>query len=319
MLLLDQVVQGARVTVMRNRAGRDYAVPGPGAFADALRACSVRYVLDRAASRQCSALFRASGDIPKADDHLTRFPAERFWLETFSNEFEEVAAASQDGNRVGFLVRTDPGARAGRITCFGQSPKGAVEYLGCSVVFGFDGALPVQTGPRFRINTADMPRISELLECARIEIAASHRAVYESSPATLEGMLQLMAPGAWIAIPTLLSFSALLNTRAALVEERSKLVKLNAARQKQSRPELLEHVAVRLDLSRPVPTYASGAEHVGTRRTPRLHYVRGHQVYRGGKSFWRTSHLRGDGDRQLSRTVLVTASPKPSQDRSAPR
>lgn len=307
MLLVDSVVQGAPITVMRNKEGRDYEVPGPGTFAEALGRCSLRYVLDRAASRQCSSLFRTDGDIPGPSDVLTRFPGQTFWLETFRDGEEDGEAAWHSGSRIGFLVEVDHDGRAGHITCFSERSDGRAEYLGCVIAFGFDGALPPPRGPRFRINPIGLPAVADLLDCARLEIAGTHRDVYTSSTRSVEAMVTLMASSAWVALPMLLSFSALLNTKSILAERRSDLVRLNAIRRKQARPELLEHINVRLDLTRRSGFAGDTLAGLGARRIPRLHFVRGHTVRRGGKSFWRNSHLRGEGDEVPTRTVNVTA------------
>ena len=315
MILIDRVVQGSMVTVIKDKSGGLHAMPGPGTFAERLRACPLRYVLDRPASRQCSSLFRGGGDIPRLEDPLTRLPAESFWLESFGDP-DSPSGQWHEGRRLGFLCEAEDQGRTGRITFFGEDLGGEPVYLGGSVVFGMDGALPKPCGIRFNLNTVNLPEVADLLRCARLEISETHKAVYSSSHDTMVAMTRLMGDTAWCALPMILSFSALLNSNMALSGRPSDLARLNAARRKSGRPELLDHVAVRLDLSPRSDREHTGGADVGNRRTPRLHYVRGHRVQRAGKTFWRSSHLRGEGEAAPIRTVNVTAS-RPMQHRRA--
>jgi hypothetical protein len=83
------------------------------------------------------------------------------------------------------------------------------------------------------------------------------------------------------------------------------LERLNKARAKCGKAALLDQMEVFAPL---LPEYKS--EHGGgsgaSRRTCRLHHVRGHLVRRGSTLFWRVPHLRGSARAGSLRTRTVT-------------
>src|SRR5258708_11567691 len=83
------------------------------------------------------------------------------------------------------------------------------------------------------------------------------------------------------------------------------LERLNRARAKSGKAALLEQIEVFAAL---LPEFQSnGSNGSGaSRRSPRLHHVRGHLVRRGCKLFWRVPHLRGSARAGSVRTRTVT-------------
>jgi hypothetical protein len=108
-----------------------------------------------------------------------------------------------------------------------------------------------------------------------------------------------------IDIPVLLAFFLLLTTRPSLPRRPLMLERLNMARAKTGKAALLEQVEVFAPL---LPKYRSdfGSGSGASRRSRRLHHVRGHLVRRGSKLFWRVPHLRGSARAGCLRTRTVT-------------
>jgi hypothetical protein len=83
------------------------------------------------------------------------------------------------------------------------------------------------------------------------------------------------------------------------------LERLNEARARSGKVSLLEQIEVFAPL---LPEYKSGGGSASdaSRRSRRLHHVRGHLVRRGSKLFWRVPHLRGNARAGAVRTRTVT-------------
>ena len=304
MKLLDLVAQTAAPRTFRDKHGRSMRYSAVADAAADLKECPIRYVLDRAASAQCNDLVISAPELFDASDSFLRLPSDNFWLEWFGDP-EEGSTQIFGRDRMGALVRADEGGRRGEIRLFWPDSVG----VGCTsgaVIFDLDHPIkvPEKSQHRFRMSHRDLPHIDALLRHTALEMdpewvefmshwTADDRASY----------LSWLASSAWFGIPVLLSFSAILNSGGLLDSRNSDLARLNKSRTASRKAPLLEHVEVsmRLGLSHASGFVSSG---LGERRTPRLHYVRGHLVRRSGKTFWRASHLRGDPSAPLlSRTV----------------
>ena len=94
-------------------------------------------------------------------------------------------------------------------------------------------------------------------------------------------------------------------TRPGLPRRPLMLERLNKARARSGKAALLEQIEVSAPL---LPEYKSGGSSGSetSRRSRRLHHVRGHLVRRGSKLFWRVPHLRGSARIGSIRTRTVT-------------
>ena len=308
MRLVDQVVQGGLLDAASLPDGRSFELIGPGTFAERIRGCEVRYILDRAASRQCADLFRSAVEMPSPDDAITRLPAERFWIEFYADGDGDGPDVMQSGRRAGLLAEVSPDGRSGTLVCFNEKNNDRAEYLGCTVAFDLDGtrAFERQPGKTYRIRQADLPEVDRLLDHARLVLDDRWRAYAAAHPKGYAYCISATANLAWSALPIVVCFSALLNAPKVLDQQPSDLARLNVARRQRGRPPLLDHVEVKLDLSSSSFQHAARGD-PGARRAPRLHFVRGHLVRRAGMTFWRTSHFRGEIGEASVRTVAVTS------------
>jgi hypothetical protein len=108
-----------------------------------------------------------------------------------------------------------------------------------------------------------------------------------------------------IDIPVLLAFFLLLVTRPGLPRRPLMLERLNKARARSGKAALLEQIEVFAPI---LSEYKCGSDRASeaSRRTRRLHHVRGHLVRRGSTLFWRVPHLRGNARAGTIRTRTVT-------------
>jgi hypothetical protein len=83
------------------------------------------------------------------------------------------------------------------------------------------------------------------------------------------------------------------------------LERLNKARARSGKAALLQQIEVFAPLLPECSSFGgNGSE--PSRRSRRLHHVRGHLVRRGDKLFWRVPHLRGNARAGSIRTRTVT-------------
>lgn len=299
--LIDIVLQSPQhQTCIEN--GLPRLMPAAGSLKRAIQDCSLRYVLDRMASSQCSALmFASNGPISDPRD-LPSLPDRPFWLECYPDE--QPTAGSAPG-RLGFFIDSD--GRRGTIECVAETRAGGACLLAGRVDFDLTAPL-LQAGDRsHRMRHQDGPAIDGLLAHARLEIDAEWSKHARTLPGRYQDFLAWQAERAWPALPIVITFAALLNARTALVQRPSSLSRLNDARRRRGKPLLAEHVEVTLNLTPGDPACRRDADSGGDRHAPRLHFVRGHQVTRAGRSFWRSSHFRGEGMAEIAKTVRVTA------------
>lgn len=84
--------------------------------------------------------------------------------------------------------------------------------------------------------------------------------------------------------------------------------KLNKARAQRGESPLLEHIIVRMRLSRAETSAIGTSEFGGTRSSPRAHTVSGHFVRRGDAIYWRRPHARGLAGAKAAATKTVRVS-----------
>jgi hypothetical protein len=238
---------------------------------------------------------------PSSD--LIRMPAETFWVEMLQEAERE--GGQPDGGRIGVLVHTEQDGRSGFIRHFMSRPDGICSEFPAWTEFDFNKP-PPRAANSYGFEHLELPHLAGLFAHARLHLdtapTATGTRVPQIEPATLASKI---AKAVWFDLPLLVSFAALLNSPGIVGTRPSDLQRLNRARARRDRLPLLDHVEVQLVLGR---QYDRGVEGGGHRATPRLHYVRGHLVRRGEKTFWRSAHLRGDTGRAIvQKTVRVTA------------
>jgi hypothetical protein len=301
--LLDQVVQAASTLDLRDPTGR-YQAPGAGEIAPRLRASPIRFVADERVSACCASLIGTDRGMLAGENEFLRVPAPLFWLEWSDG----IGRDDVSGARTGLLVEADTSGRAGRITTVWEQKVGEPVIAQMLAEFDLDAPALADRGGNcaYSLMAGTHPLAPHLLlhiqpgwrsYFARHDECATHHAVTAIAANILPG------------IEFLLVFSALLAERACLRPRATDLLRLNRQRSRHGRAALLDHVEVALDLT---PEPAAMGPGAGTREAARLHAVRGHLVSRGGQTFWRRSHLRGDPLRPGPvRTVQVARTGNP--------
>lgn len=297
MRLCDRIAQASEPLVIEDAAGL-HEMPGPERDAAEIRSTPVRYVLDDRAREYCLDVLTLDQAMFVPENMALRMPAERFWVEWRSRPRDLNGRRLQSG----VLVEASPDGRSGTARSFWMQEGGPLDRAQARVRFDLDEKVPA--GPdavRPTLHGLDELAPHLLAEVdpewlAHLRRAGSHQAI--------EARRRIAAP-LWGDLMLTFLFSSVLASRVFAPRQVSR-GRLNVARAKRGRGELLDHVEVHLALANLDAASGHGAS--GQRAIPRLHLVRGHMVQRGGKQFWRSSHMRGDlAKRALTRTVKVTA------------
>ncbi len=275
----------------------------------ALAGCALRYVMTKEASAQCGDLIRSSPELLTAKDDLLRLPAEQFWVEWFAEMGGDGDFGGDWAQKIGCLVQTNEGGRSGHIILYGTTFNGGVDRLPGKIIFDLDHRYvsPYPSGS-YRMSHGDLGFLNNILSHALMQLEERWRGRAKLDKRyAYQDLVRHQAEQSWYALPFILAFAALLNSDDVVDQTPSQLAQLNASRARRRRRALLEHVEVSMRLGeRRQSDGAAQDNHHGARATARLHFVRGHTVSRGGKTFWRTSHLRGDADAPIiSKTVSV--------------
>ena len=306
MRLVDTVMQSPP-TLEVAEAFRMRTVAGAGSIAHELSDVSLRYILDRDASRRCSELIFAPGGVLTVDDEIVRMPAPRFWLECYSDDSPARPGEAGPAGRLGFLVDASSDGRSGQITCLAGNRSGGASLLPGVVEFDFDNPpAPPKPMKRYRMRHGENAEIDAFLDHARLVIRDEWVAHMRRLATPYDGFVAKQAEMMWFALPIVRSFSALLNSPRMLRERPSSLQRLNVARSRSGKPSLMDHIEIGLNLE-PRDDGSRAGWSNGHRSTPRLHLVRGHRVTRAGQTFWRNSHFRGEGVEEPIKTVRVSS------------
>ena len=305
--LIDIVMQSPK-TQTCSVGGVSREMPAAGSLSSAIGACTLRYVLDRSASAEVSRqVFAPSGPIAHPDE-LTRLPSRPFWLECYPDNEIDPDTGERVPGRMGFYVEPIEEGNGGTISCVAETRFGEACILAADVEFDLSGqSLPRISDRCHRMRHAENADIDHLLGHARLVVGLDWMRLARNASDQYQEFLRWQADRAWVAVPLVLSFAALLNARTAFVQRPSELARLNLARARAGRPELLDHIELGLNLSAPESRTSRGHGRGDARNAPRLHFVRGHDVTRAGRTFWRTAHFRGDGISEPTRTFRVTA------------
>ncbi|HEY6619834.1 MAG TPA: hypothetical protein VIY68_09835 [Steroidobacteraceae bacterium] len=215
------------------------------------------------------------------------------------------------------FIQSNPQGRRGLLRTFWADGESELHVLSSSMeaYFDFDAAegenpevFDRQQRSSICVSDSAVGDADILRRCFRFRFERSWQDYYERAQLTRiqSTALSHHALGTIaIDIPVLLAFFLLLSTRPGLPRRPLMLERLNKARARSGKAALLEHIEVFAPL---LPEYKScGGSGSGTsRRSRRLHHVRGHLVRRGDKLFWRVPHLRGNARVGSVRTRTVT-------------
>jgi len=266
-------------------------MPAAGIYADTVRDVPVRYVLDREATRYLKVLLETDSAMFVPDNMALRMPAENFWLEWIEGD-------ELNKRRAGVLVEASKDGREGSLRSFWEDGEHGAQCAQGLIYFDFDRCLSAAA--------TKMPlpqKLAGLQDHIGGEVGSEWLSHFELTPEV--DVISSLFHGLWADFGATLLFSAVLASR--YVQMRSaEFGKLNVLRKKAGKPELLDHIEVSLSLSQ--RSVNGGVIKGSSRSLSRLHMVRGHLVHRGGKKFWRCTHMRGDlAAGSITRTVKVTA------------
>jgi hypothetical protein len=326
MRLADRIAQCRTPFLVENtKDGSITHLNNAAAFANDISSCATRYVLSDELARLCTALAYSKGASKLACADLLRVPAERVWVEwaeaPWQNELARYGLknpvdAASSGRRGVFIQSTLEGRR-GLLRTFWAHGESDLDVLSSSMeaYFDFDaredeGSEVVGRRQRSSIRISDdaVGDADILRRCFRFRFERSWQAYYDGAMLTSSQITAIShhALGTIaIDIPVLLAFFLLLATRPGLPRRPLMLERLNKARARCGKAALLEHIEVFAPL---LPEYKSGgvSGSEASRRSRRLHHVRGHLVRRGSTLFWRVPHLRGNARAGSIRTRTVT-------------
>jgi hypothetical protein len=326
MRLADRIAQCRTPFIVQNaRDGSITHLNNAATFAKDINSCATRYVLSDELARLCTALAYSKGASSLACADLLHVPAEHVWVEWAEAPWrDELArygfknpAGSTAAGRRGVFIQSTPQGRRGLLRTFWAEGESEVQVLSSSMeaYFDFDtpeGANPELFGRQQRsaicVSDSHVGDADVLRRCFRFRFERSWQEYYERAQLTCiqASALSRHALGTIaIDIPVLLAFFLLLATRPSLPRRPLMLERLNRTRAKSGKAPLLEQIEVFAPLLPDYKSFGSGGPET-SRRSRRLHHVRGHLVRRGGKLFWRVPHLRGNARAGSVRTRTVT-------------
>lgn len=328
MRLLDEITQRATpLWVTANSSTSDRGLrrlPGAFDFADQLRTCPLRYVLDDGLTEACVDLVLAGGDRLSGCLDLIRLPAQRFWVEWNDSVRERLlrgTAAAQDSPacaRAGALVESSADGRRGLLRSFWVDAEGMVCLaplethldLGAEWPQRESGAAAALDGCARLVDPQD-PELETLLDCMRFRFQEPWAAYYREAqlaPFAAERLLRTSLATVARDMPIVLAFALLLGARNGVQQHVVDHGALNRRRLARHKAPLLAHIEVRCLAGVEAHRSGGAAQESSGRRAPRLHHVRGHLVRRANELFWRRAHVRGRAaaGRILTRTVRLS-------------
>jgi len=325
--LIDSVVQyHAPFVVQNDTDGKVTPLNNTADCAALIERCPLRYVLTDNLTRLCADLAYSKGAGTVACADLLHVPAESLWVEwcnePWQNALEQygfplVPSAAQWVGRRGAWIRSSSDGRRGLVRTFWSTDAADVLASSVEAYFDFDTGtgeepepLDGKQGLAGRVFDSERADDDCLARCFRFRYEQSWSEYYGSSGLSgeLSSALWRHAVGTIATdIPMLLAFFLLLATRNGLPQRPQLFARLNLRRRQRGKAPLLDHIEV---TSPVLPEYCDyqRCAPVLSRRSPRLHHVRGHLVRRGSQIFWRVPHLRGSSRPGVvhSRTVTWT-------------
>ena len=338
MRLADRIAQCRTPLVVEDtKDGSLTHLNNAAAFANDIERCATRYVLSDELTRLCTALAYSKGARTLACTDLLHVPAQRVWIEwteaPWRNElalygFKNASDPVSSGRR-GIFIQSNHEGRQGLMRTFWTAGDSEFEVRASSMeaYFDFDtqegddpAAFDQQDRPSFGVSDHAVGKADILRRCFRFRFERSWQDYYDGGQLTAmqTAAVSHHALGSIaIDIPVVLAFFLLLSTRPNLPRRPLMLERLNRARSKSGKARLLDQIEVFSPL---LPEYrpSIGSSSGISRRSARLHHVRGHLVRRGSQIFWRVPHLRGRARSGVihTRTVTWTIDP-PERKRSA--
>jgi hypothetical protein len=324
MRLADRIAQCRTPFLVENtKDGSITRLNNAAAFANDINSCATRYVLSDELARLCTALAYSKGASKLACADLLHVPAERVWIEWAEAPWQKELARygfkspvdSPTSGRRGVFVQSTPQGRRGLLRTFWAHGESDLDVLSSSMeaYFDFDARededLDVFGSKQgIRVSDSAVGDAEILKRCFRFGFERSWQDYYDRALLTSSQITAVShhALGTIaIDIPVLLAFFLLLATRPGLPRRPLMLERLNRARARSGKAALLEHIEVFAPL---LPEYKSGGVDgsEASRRSRRLHHVRGHLVRRGSTLFWRVPHLRGNARAGSIRNRTVT-------------
>lgn len=306
MRLLDSVVQAAGPVIVDLPGSGRYLLPGAAARAGALTDCPERYVLGDDVRATCAEIVRRwPALLDPADPHL-RIGSGRLWMEWSEPGAPVVAVPSPQP--CGLLATIDPSGRSGRVESFWLDPASGADRGQAQIEFDLDQPLSRRIDGRRSFALPTGGPLAALAPHALLRVDPGWLDYFQA-PANahvpLRDVIAQCTRTVWRDFPMLLAFARLLAARPDFRENAVSRARLNAARARQGKPALLDHVELSLQIGAPA---VDAARIGGGRRDARLHLVRGHVVNRGGRLFWRSAHLRGRADLPMVRSRTATVS-----------
>ncbi len=330
MRLLDEITQHAAplwvVDATPGSNGGLRRLPCAADFAESLRTCPLRYVLDDGMTAACVELAVSEGDRLSGCLDLVRLPAQRFWVEwndaVREHLVRSVSNCVSDGEptsgRAGAYVESSADGRRGVLHSFWMSDGEPVCLAPLQTHLDLSCAwrVPAPVGDALQggfveLNSPGDPHMEQLLDCMRFRYQEPWADYYrEARPSPQQADLLLRSCLATVArdMPIVLAFSLLISARNAVEQRLVDRRNLNRRRVAKHKRALLDHIEVHcaIDTDEPgaSPVKGGGA----MRQHPRLHHVRGHLVRRANDVFWRRTHIRGRAraGTVLSRTVHLS-------------
>lgn len=325
MKLADRLAQ-SRVPFMVQECGTESvrALNNSADCADDITRCPLRFVLCDELTRLCTALAYSKGARTLECADLLHVPSTLLWVEwcemPWQRELAQYGFASHEqradrGGRRGTLIRSSPDGRRGTVRTFWADTNDA-DVLASSIEAYFD----LDVSPDEEPNPPDGHASSTLRvfdhaqkgedilgRCFRFRYERTWGAYYDQAALTTvqrEALARHALGTIAIDIPVVLAFLLLLATRSSLPRRTETFVRLNRSRLRAGKPPLLEHIEVSCPW---IPAFQRvDPIHPRTRRSPRLHHVRGHLCRRGSELFWRVPHLRGSARLGMVSTRTVT-------------
>jgi len=330
--LLDLVAQCRDPFVILPTAygAKPIEVSGPSDFARQIVECPLRFVIADDLTRASAELAFADGDRLASCLDLLRIPAPLLWVEWNDAVHQQVICecgivAQRDrdafGRHVGVLLRASQDGRSATVRTFWSvgAANGQCEaqmspletYIDLDDRFVSTGDPDAMLrGHYASVTYGGDAGVADLLQRVRFQFDDKWLNYY-SAAAQAADVRQRVARASLAAvahdIPLLLAFFLLLNAQGATRRMPVARGVLNRKRVERDRAPLLDHVEVHASLPELSRAQEESAE-VGSRRSPRLHHVRGHLVRREDRVFWRTPHLRGNALQGVvrSRTVCLS-------------
>lgn len=290
MYLLDQIAQAKDRKVIRDPVLGDLPVLSACDLRGAVETAENRFVLQDDLIDFVYDLVFSDAALLASSLGILRLPAQTLWLEWCQPE--------KDGRcrtKLGAIVTAHEDGRSGECQLVFEVDGAEPEVCAITIEFDLDRPLECKGETGLFAMAHECPEIDDLLRHfrARLQPGYKHHFLRIHSRAGLKSAMQGPLNACWLAGPFVAAFCLLLMAGMPLDLKQQSRAALNVKRTAKGRAKLLDHVVVSSNV---FPRHAASQALLGTggsRRSTRLHYVRGHLVRRGDAIFWRRPHLRG--------------------------